>query len=120
LLALLPLCVGGDTLWVEVADDPYERSRGLMFRDTLPENRGMLFVFPYPQRLSFWMKNTRIPLSIAYIDDRWVIREMYDLEPYDERAVVSKHPAMYALEVPKGWFERHGVRVGDTVRFPCR
>ncbi len=105
---------------MEIADDPYERSRGLMYRSHLPEDRGMLFIFPYPQRLSFWMKNTYVPLSIAYIGSDWVIREIYDLEPLNERPVVSKYPAQYALEVNRGWFERHGVEVGDTVKFPCR
>ncbi len=120
MVSLLPLCVGAGTLRVEVADDPYERSLGLMYRRELPEDRGMLFVFPYPQRLSFWMKNTYVPLSIAYIGSDWVIREIYDLEPLNERPVVSKYAVQYALEVNRGWFKRHGVKVGDTVRFPCR
>jgi len=107
-------------LKVEVADDPYERARGLMYRHHLPEDRGMLFIFPYPQRLSFWMKNTYVPLSIAYVGSDWVIKEIYDMEPLDEKPVVSRHAVQYALEVNRGWFRRHGVKVGDTVRFPCR
>ncbi len=117
---LVPLCVSAETLYVEVADSYEERRSGLMFRDTLPENRGMFFVFPYPQRLSFWMKNTYIPLSIAYIGGDWVIKEIYDLQPLDTTPVISRLPVQYALEVNRGWFERHGVGVGDTVRFPCR
>ncbi|NPB04599.1 MAG: DUF192 domain-containing protein [Thermotogae bacterium] len=114
------MCVAGETLMVEVARSFEERRRGLMFRDTLLENQGMLFIFPYPQRLSFWMKNTYIPLSLAYIGSDWVIKEIYDLQPLDERPVISQKPVMYALEVTQGWFRRHAVGVGDTVKFPCK
>jgi uncharacterized membrane protein (UPF0127 family) len=118
-MSLLPLCINAETLYVEVANDPWEHQRGLMFREYLPDNRGMLFIFPYPQRLHFWMKNTYIPLSIAYISSDWKILEMYDMEPLSERLVSSKNKVQYALEVNRGYFQRKGIKVGDRVKFPC-
>jgi len=116
---ILPLCINAETLYVEVADDPWKHRMGLMFRDYLPENGGMLFVFPYPQRLSFWMKNTYIPLSIAYISGDWRILEIYDMEPLSEKPVTSKNRVQYALEVNRGYFQKRGIKVGDRVKFPC-
>ncbi len=101
---------------VEVADTDALRSRGLMQRSHLPDGEGMLFVFPKPQRLSFWMHNTPLPLSIAYLDARGIIREMYDLKPYDETNVISRsHDLVYAIEVPQGWWKRIGAELGDRV-----
>jgi uncharacterized membrane protein (UPF0127 family) len=118
-MSLLTLCINAETLYVEVADDPWEHQRGLMFREYLPDNMGMLFIFPYPQRLHFWMKNTYIPLSIAYISSDWKILEIYDMEPLSERLVSSKNKVQYALEVNRGYFQRKGIKVGDRVKFPC-
>jgi Uncharacterized conserved protein, COG1430 len=118
-MSLLPLCINAETLYVEVADDPWEHQRGLMFREYLPDNMGMLFIFPYPQRLHFWMKNTYIPLSIAYISSDWKIVEIYDMEPLSERPISSKNKVQYALEVNRGYFQRKGIKVGDRVKFPC-
>jgi uncharacterized membrane protein (UPF0127 family) len=109
--------VGGTTVTVEIADDPEARSRGLMNRDSLPENRGMLFVYPQEQILSFWMRNTRIPLDIAFIDQNGFILEIQQMEPHDDASHASKQPAMYALEMRKGWFEDHGVEPGEKVEF---
>lgn len=76
----------------------------------------MLFVFSTPQPMAFWMRNTRIPLSIAYINTEGVIREIYDLRPLDETAVRSVFgDVLYALEVPQGWFMRHKILPGDRV-----
>jgi uncharacterized membrane protein (UPF0127 family) len=118
-MSLLTLCINAETLYVEVADDPWEHQRGLMFREYLPDNMGMLFIFPYPQRLHFWMKNTYIPLSIAYISSDWKILEIYDMEPLSERLVSSKNKVQYALEVNRGYFQRKGIKLGDRVKFPC-
>ncbi len=109
--------VGGSTVTVEIADDPEARSRGLMNRDSLPENHGMLFVYPQEQILSFWMRNTRIPLDIAFIDRNGFILEIQQMEPHDDASHASKQPAMYALEMRKGWFEDHGVEPGERVEF---
>jgi len=103
------------TFIVEVADSQEERSRGLMFRKSLPDNRGMLFVFPYDQRLSFWMKNTEIPLSLAYIAKDGTIKEIHDLVPHNEQPVQSSRSVRYALELNRGAFERAGIDVGDRV-----
>lgn len=109
------LVVGGETVVVEIADDPVERNRGLMYRDALGADRGMLFVYPDEQNRSFWMKDTKIPLTIAYLDAKGVIVHLADMRPLDTSSVPSGKPAMYALEMTQGWFAEHGVRVGDVV-----
>ncbi|HEX5849018.1 MAG TPA: DUF192 domain-containing protein [Rubrobacter sp.] len=105
---------------VEIADDPLERERGLMNRTSLGEDRGMLFVFPKEQPLSFWMKDTKIPLSIAYIDSEGRITDILDMKPLDDEPphYTSSEPVMYALEVNQGFFDERGVEVGDQVELP--
>ena len=105
---------------VEVADDLAEQAKGLMDRTALGENRGMLFVFPEERELSFWMKNTLIPLSIAFIDSEERIVDIQDMKPLDDEPpnYVSAEPAQYALEVNQGFFEKRGVKVGDRVEVP--
>ncbi|MDQ4002491.1 MAG: DUF192 domain-containing protein [Actinomycetota bacterium] len=103
---------------VEIADDYAEHLRGLMERTELAENAGMLFVFDREQQLSFWMRNTLIPLSIAYIDAEEQIIDIQDMQPLDETSHPSAEPAMYALEVNQGFFDEHGVGVGDEVELP--
>ena len=110
------LRIGGTTLLAEVADEEHERASGLMYRTELSEGQGMLFVFPAPQPLGFWMRNTTIPLSIAYINAAGVIREIHDLEPLNEVPVESAlRDLVYALEVPLGWFARHMILPGDKI-----
>ncbi len=103
---------------VEIADDNTERQRGLMERTELAENAGMLFVFDREQPLSFWMRNTLIPLSIAYIDGDGRIVDIQDMQPLDETGHPSAEPAMYALEVNQGFFEERGVVVGGKAEIP--
>ncbi|MFW6215097.1 MAG: DUF192 domain-containing protein [Alkalispirochaetaceae bacterium] len=103
------------TLEVELADTPEARSRGLMFRESLGEDKGMLFVFREDRRRSFWMKDTLIPLSIAYISSEWIILEIYDMEPRSLDAVPSRNPVRYALEVNQGYFEEAGITPGSRV-----
>lgn len=114
-LGLVSLTIGDNELWVEVADDPDERARGLMYRDGLPWDRGMLFIYGESRHLGFWMKNTRVSLSIAFIQDNGRIAEIRDMKPFDENTVESSVPCLYALEVNQGWFEKKGVKVGDRV-----
>lgn len=114
---LTTLDVAGHEVKVEVADDESERRRGLMHRDSLPEDRGMLFVYPEEQTLSFWMRNTDIPLDVAFIDRRGYIVDIQQMDPRTEEMHRSSRPAMYALEMNRGWFEAHGVEEGDRVRF---
>lgn len=99
----------------EIAGTPEDRKQGLMFRKNLPEGEGMFFIFEYDQILSFWMRNTYIPLSIAFITRDGRIIEIRDMYPHDENSVASSRSVRYALEVPQGWFTRAGVRIGDTV-----
>ncbi len=103
---------------VEIADNEFRRRKGLMFRKSLPSNEGMLFVFEYDQKLSFWMKNTYIPLSVAFIDASGIIREVYDMVPLNEHIIYSsKHSVRYALEVNKGWFDGNNIAPGCRVFF---
>ena len=105
---------------VEIADNLFEQAKGLMYRKALGENRGMLFVYPDERELSFWMKNTLIPLSIAYIDSDGHIVDILDMKPLDDERphYVSSEPVQYALEVNRGFFEERGVKEGDRVELP--
>jgi uncharacterized protein len=103
-------------LTAEIADTPQASENGLMFRDSLPEDRGMLFIFEQPEKATFWMKNTKIPLSIAYIDSAGKILEIKSMNPLDETLVLSKSDQVaYALEVNQGWFARHGISPGAAI-----
>jgi len=110
------LTIGSTTVSVEIADDPTEREHGLMNRDTLGADQGMLFVYPDERPRNFWMKDTSLPLSIAYLDAQGRIVRIADMTPFDTRTVPSVRPAMYALEVNQGWFTRHAVQVGASVK----
>lgn len=110
------ICLEGQALTVEIADDREERSTGLMNRDSLPEDHGMLFVHPEPDTLRFWMKDTTIPLDLAYLDAEGVIFQIEAMEPLSLEVKESEGLALYALEVNRGWFAEHGVEVGDTAR----
>ena len=115
---LTTIAVGGKTLAVEVADTSEKRQSGLMGRGSLAADRGMLFVFEKEEKVSFWMKNTGIPLSIAYISSTGSIREIHELEPYSLEITKASSPVLYALEVNRNYFKENGIRVGDMVRFP--
>lgn len=112
------IAVAGITVTVEVAITPEERGLGLMNREELPEDGGMLFIYRYPQELRFWMRNTRIPLDIAFIDHEGIIISIQPMERTEsDDHTVSPAPALYALEMNLGWFEKNGVQVGDRVEF---
>jgi uncharacterized membrane protein (UPF0127 family) len=100
----------------EIAKTQEERSTGLMYRKSLQDGQGMLFVFDRDEVLSFWMKNTLIPLSIAFIAYDGKIIDIKDMYPHDTNSVKSSRSARYALEVPQGWFSRVGINVDDTVK----
>jgi uncharacterized protein len=110
------ILVGRARVVAEVARTETERERGLMFRTALEDGKGMLFVFDKDDRLAFWMKNTRIPLSLAYIASDGTIRQIVDLVPESLEAIQSERSVRFALETPRGWFDRAGIRVGDLVR----
>jgi uncharacterized protein len=107
-------------LRVEIADNFFEQARGLMYRKELGEDRGMLFIYTEERELSYWMKNTRIPLSIAYIDSEGRIVDILDMKPLDDEPphYVSSEPVQYALEVNQGFFEIKGVKEGDRAELP--
>lgn len=110
--------VGDIVFLCEIALTPEEKQQGLMYRKNLKENEGMLFVFEDEALRSFWMKNTLIPLSIAYIDSSGTIREIYDMQPESLQSVPSLTPVKYALEVNQGAFQRADVDLGDQVVIP--
>ena len=99
----------------EVADSPQERSRGLMLRKSLQANSGMLFVFEDAALHCFWMKNTLIPLTIAFLDDDGTIVTLADMQPHDEASHCPAKPVRYALEMDQGWFKGKGIRNGDRI-----
>ncbi len=108
---------GTDTLRVEIADSPLERQRGLMFRKSMPDNRGMLFIFETPQILCFWMKNTYIPLDIAFVSADSTIVNILQMAPLNtEPRYYSKGIALYAIEANEGWFAKHGITPGQKVK----
>jgi uncharacterized protein len=106
------------SLRVEVARFHRERQRGLMFRKHLGENHGMLFIFAREKHLNFWMKHTYIPLSIAFINKEGIISEIQQMEPFQTYpSYLSKEPAMYAIEVNRGWYKKHNISRGSKVIF---
>ena len=109
---------GRAELTVELARTGAERGRGLMLREHLPEDAGMLFVFPGDTRGGFWMKDTLIPLSIAFIAVDGTIQEIRDMEPLSTILHQPREPYQYALEVNQGWFGRQGFETGDRVEIP--
>ncbi len=103
-------------LTVELATTPTSRGCGLSHREDLPPNHGMLFIFPDSRPRSFWMKDTFIPLSIAYLDKSGQIMSILDMTPRQtDPKYQSVQPASYALEVNQGWFRAHGIATGDMV-----
>ena len=102
---------------VEVAFRQKERTIGLMFREKLDNDHGMLFIYPQEQNLSFWMKNTRIPLSIAFINSSETITQIEPMAPYSLASHTSKVKVRFALEMEEGWFRKNGITVGSKVDF---
>lgn len=113
----------GKKIKVEIASTPEEKAKGLMYRTSLPENSGMLFIFPYEQKLSFWMKNTYIPLTIGFFDSKFKLLETKDMQPHLGPVPDDKLPhyesarvAKYALEMQLGWFAKNKIKPGVTFR----
>jgi len=115
-LPTITLRLGNTTLRAEVANTPETRAIGLMGRTELADGHAMLFVFTQPQPMGFWMKNTLIPLSIAYINAAGIIREIHDMKPLDLTPTESTfRDLVYALEVPQGWFQKNKILPGDKI-----
>jgi len=116
-LPTLKVWLGDQELITEVASRPVEIATGMMFRTNMPENTAMLFVFPDAQPRSFYMRNCTVPLSAAYIAPDGTILELIDLQPGDERGVLSQSDNIqFVLEVPQGWFQRHNITAGAMIR----
>jgi uncharacterized membrane protein (UPF0127 family) len=112
------LTVNGKYIKAELADNEQTRAKGLQYRTSLAPDHGMLFAYPEEKMLSFWMKNTSIPLSIAFIKSDGVILEIHNMEPFSLESISSSGPAQYALETARGWFKENQVKSGDKVLFP--
>lgn len=105
--------VGAQTVQMQIAALPAELQKGLMFRKTMGEDEGMLFVFTSPQQQGFWMRNTTLPLDIGYFDPSGELKEIYPMYPLDERPVNSRsRDIQFCLEMNQGWYKRHDVKVG--------
>lgn len=116
-LLKIPLYINDKEIWVEVAKTPKERARGLMGRKHLEKDGGMFFIFDTEDYHGFWMKDTWIPLSIAFIDREGRIVEITNMKPLTLEPHPPPKPILYALEMKKGWFSANGIKVGDIVRF---
>lgn len=111
-----PISIGGQELQMQLALNSAEQQKGLMFRDQLAEDHGMLFLFEQPNQRGFWMRNTRIPLDIGYFDASGQLLEVYKLFPYDENPVPSKsHEILIAVETNRGWYAAHGIKPGARI-----
>ena len=109
--------IDGELVRCELALSDRQRMQGLMFRDFLPQGEGMLFIFPKPMQQSFWMKNTKIPLDVAFADEKGTILNIEAGVPGSPRRMLSRGPAMYVIEVPMGWFEGKGLGPGSIIKF---
>jgi uncharacterized membrane protein (UPF0127 family) len=114
-LPTVPLSINGHKIVAEVARTPEQTSTGLMYRFSLRPDHGMVFVFDRAEPRSFWMKNTYIPLSIAFMAPDGRILNIEDMAPHDEASHWSKGPAMYTLEMRRGWYAERGIKAGDRV-----
>ncbi len=116
-LLRVPIYLKNKEIWVEVAKTPEERARGLMDRKQLGKDEGMLFIFEKEDYHGFWMKNTYVPLSIAFIDKGGRIVRITDMKPLTLESHDPPQPILYALEMRKGWFSANGIKTGDGVKF---
>ena len=114
-LPVVQLNAGMHLIHAEVAADYGSRMTGLMYRATMPSNAGMLFVFDDNQRQCMWMKNTLLPLSVAFIDEKGVIINIEDMAPQTEDSHCATRPSRYALEMNRGWFASRGIKAGATI-----
>jgi uncharacterized protein len=111
-LPVIALSAGMHMIKAEVAQTPREHAIGLMFRKEMGTNEGMLFVFPQPGKQCFWMKNTLIPLSVAFVDDKGEIANLDEMLPQTENPHCSTKPVRFVLEMNKGWFSKRGIKAG--------
>ncbi|MFQ5862225.1 MAG: DUF192 domain-containing protein [Candidatus Brocadiales bacterium] len=115
---LTTIMVGGKEVSVELAVTAKERRIGMQFRTSLTEDHGMLFIFPTERHTIFWMKDTYIPLAVAFIKESGLITQIEEMEPSSLERHTSRENVKYALEMKGGWFKRNNVHVGDRVTIP--
>jgi len=115
-LAQIRLNAGIHNINAEVAATPEQREIGLMFRTSMPAGDGMLFVFERPSKQCFWMKNTLIPLSVAFLGDDGSVVNIEDMKPRTLDSHCSTQPVRFVLEMNEGWFAKRGIRAGSRVR----
>lgn len=115
LLPMAELSAGFHRIVAEVANTAPSRQMGLMFRRTMPTQQGMVFVFERAQIHCMWMKNTLLPLSVAFIDDDGKILNIADMKPHSEQSHCAAAPARFALEMNQGWFAERGIGAGDQL-----
>ena len=109
------LNAGMHNIRAQLAMTPEQRQIGLMYRREMPTNDGMLFVFEEPQPQCFWMKNTLLPLTIAFVADDGTIVNLADMQPMNEASHCSAKPVRYALEMNQGWFAKRGIKAGSKL-----
>jgi len=114
-LPTVELSAGIHLIRAEVAYTFETRARGLMFRESLGPNEGMFFVFPQAEIQCMWMKNTLIPLSVAFLDEKGKVVSISDMQPQTETSHCAAAPAKFALEMSRGWFAAKGIRAGATI-----
>ena len=115
-LPTMVLHAGGQAIQAEIAATDETRQKGLMFREKMAKNDGMLFVFNELAYHSMWMRNTPLPLSVAFVDESGRIVSIHDMEPFTETTHQAAGPARYALEMNRGWFAANKVNVGDAIK----
>ena len=118
-LSVVKMKIGKQSYNLEVARTETQQEKGLMKRDSMPEDHGMIFVFPDEQMRSFWMKNTRFPLDILFLDSRGKVVSIHQMRAYDESNTSSDQPAQYAIELNKGQASASGVQVGEVLDLPA-
>jgi uncharacterized protein len=117
-LPSMRLSAGIHNIQAEVAETPDQRATGLMFRREMGVNEGMLFVFEQPNVQCFWMKNTLLPLSIAFIAEDGKVVNLDDMKPQTEQSHCSSKPVRFVLEMNQGWFAKRGIKPGETISGP--
>jgi hypothetical protein len=119
-LPVTPMKIGSKTYQLEIAGDDYSREHGLMQRDSMPADHGMIFVFAEEKPLNFWMENTRIPLDILFLNSGGKVVSIHTMKPYDRSLTPSDGPARYAIELNAGAASDDGAKVGDQLLVPAQ
>jgi uncharacterized membrane protein (UPF0127 family) len=117
-LPITAMHIGSRTYQLEIAADDFSREHGLMQRDSMPADHGMIFVFAEEKPLNFWMENTRIPLDILFLDSAGKVVSVHTMKPYDRSLTPSEAPARYAIELNAGAIADDGAKVGEALNIP--